>query len=663
MSRRKWSGRHPALSSLVWPALLIIALGVVGAGQWLLEYPPQTSYVFTVHQPSHFAVGFLLLLIGASLFWWAVWRHRRTVIEPEAMRAQPKTGQHGVRPRALTLVSSLLSAVLFGYALVSMAIEGYQSIRGWLFLVAFLLAAVAFVAHDRGAGVRWWQPLQWWEAGFLALVAAVFIGINSFDLTSWYYSAIGDEYAFFGEARRIAEGGDFNPFSQAGVYGDQPVLSSAFQALAMRLFGVDHFGWKLSSVLAVALSFPFFYLLVSRLWGRSTGIFATVILASSHLLFGYAHTGYNNVQALPITLAAFWLFFIGHDRRSWFLVFAAAAMAGLGFYTIYMGRVAAVVLVMFALLVYRARPPGRLLVPGLIGGAFALAPLFVVNGWDVIGLMLNRSAVGYESAIVGDPVQRMLFNIPINLIAFNYNVQPHHYVTGSLLAPATAVLTVLGVGSLIAELPSRRTLFVVVWWSVGMVAIGVFSPYPYVAPSRIHYLVPCYALVAGLSLNYLVSAVDSLRLLPRQRWAVFCVAGGGALVLILGLNLYRFWEQSPPQAPIAVEAVAVRAVRSPICAGRPGTPLIAGGNPVLLRDIFGSYSSQPTPRLLSTEALLASASRESVAASCIVLLPPLEPAQSELATALQGDSRVWGNEFVTDYSGTRKVAVFFPQLP
>ena len=40
-------------------------------------------------------------------------------------------------------------------------------------------------------------------------------------------------------------------------------------------------------------------------------------------------------------------------------MFAAAAMAGLGFYTIYMGRVAAVVLVMFALLVYRARPPGR----------------------------------------------------------------------------------------------------------------------------------------------------------------------------------------------------------------------------------------------------------------------------------------------------------------
>ena len=560
-------------------------------------------------------------------------------------------------------MSSLLSATLFGYALASMTTEGCHALWGWVFLIAFLFAGIAFVTHDRGAGVRWLQPLLWWEAGFLVLVTAAFIGINSFDLTSWYYSAIGDEYAFFGEARRIAEGGDFNPFSQAGVSGDQPVLSSAFQALVMRLFGVDHFGWKLSSVLAVALSFPFFYMLVSRLWGRRTGIFATAILASSHLLFGYAHTGYNNVQALPITLAAFWLFFIGHDRQSWFLVFVAAAMAGLGFYTIYMGRVGAIVLVIFVLLVYRARPPGRLLVPGLIGGAFALAPLFVVNGWDVIGLMLNRSAIGYEPAIAGDPVQRMLSNIPINLIAFNYNVQPHHYVTGSLLAPATAVLAALGVGSLLAELPRRRALFVVAWWSVGMMAVGVFSPYPYVALSRIHYLVPCYALVAGLSLNYLVSAVGSLRFLPRQRWAVLWVAGGGTLVLILGLNLYRFWEQSPPRAPIAVEAVAVRAVRSPVCTERTGIPLIAGGNPVLLRDIFDSYNSQPAPRLLSTEALIASAGRESMAASCIILLPPLEPARSELTTALRGDSRVWGNEFVTDYSGTRKVAVFFPQLP
>ena len=662
MPANGWARRLSALMG-VWPALLLIALVVGGAGQWLLGDPPQTSYVFTIHSRWHLAGGLLLLLIGAFLFWWAIWRHRTAEAEPEPFDSQQETGRRGLRPPALTLTSLTLSAVLFGYALAATGLEGYRGLWGWFFLASFLLAGVAFAARDRDAGVQLWQPLLRWELGFLALVTGAFIGINSFDLTNWYYSAIGDEYAFFGEARRIAEGGDFNPFSQAGVYGDQPVLSSAYQGLVMRMFGVDHFGWKLASVLAVALSFPFFYLLVSRLWGRRTGVYATAVLASSHLLFGYAHTGYNNVQALPITLAAFWLFFAGHQRRSWLLLFLAAGMAGLGFYTIYMGRVAAVVLAVFALVAYRARPPVWLLVPSLVGGVFALAPLLVVNGEDVVGLMLNRSAIGYESTIVGDLEGRLLRNIGINLIAFNYNVQPHHYVTGSLLAPVSAVLAALGLGALFADLWSRRLQFVVVWWLVGMVATGVFSPYPYVAPSRIHYLAPCYALAAGLALNHLASVMDLPRLLPRRRWMVLGAASVGVLALILGLNLYRFWEQSPPRAPIAVEAVAVRAVSSIACTESSGTPIVAARDPILLRAVFGSYRSQPAPQLLSTEALMASASRERVTASCIVLLPPLEPARSGLAAALQGDSRVWGTELVTDHSGTRQVAVFFPQPP
>ena len=495
----------------------------------------------------------------------------------------------------------------------------------------------------------------------LALIIATFIGLNSFDLTNWYYSAIGDEYAFFSEGRRIAEGGDFNPFSQAGVYGYHPVLSSAYQALGMRLFGVDHFGWKLSSVLAVAISFPFFYLLVSRLWGRCTVVIATAVLASSHLLFGYAHTGYNNVQALPISLASFWLFFAGLHRRSRLLLLLAGATAGLGFYTIYTGRIAAVVLAVFALLVYRFRPPRWLLAPTLTGAAFALGPLFAVNGLDVITQMADQSSLGYESTIVGDRLQRMLQNIPINLIAFNYNVQLHHYVTGSLLDPASAVLAVLGVGALLVGFRSRRALFLVVWWVVAIVVTGVFTPHPYVAPSRIQYLVPCYALAAGLSLNHLAISVDSLRLLPRWRWAVLSIAGVGVMALILGLNLYRFWDQSPPRAPIANEAVAVRAVRSPACTRSPGIHIVAGGDTYLLRNVFGSYGSQKVPRLLSTGELMSRPLQEGETASCIVLLPPLEPTQSGLATALQGDGRVWETEIITDHSGSRQAVVFFPQ--
>ena len=628
-----------------------------------MGYPPQTSYSFTVHRPVHLALGLLFLAAGAAAFAWAVWRHRMSDIQPEPAETLPVPVQATSHLRALLLVLSLMSAILFCYALVGMALEGYRALWGWLLLAAFILAGIAFSAHDRSARVRWWQPVHWWEAGFIALVAAAFIALNSFDLNNWYYSAIGDEYPFFNEARRIADGGDFNPFSQAGVFGDQPVLSSAFQALGMRIFGVDYFGWKFGSILTVALSFPFFYLLVSRLWGWRTGVFATTILASSHLLFGYAHTGYNNVQALPIALAAFWLFFAGHGRRSWLLLFLACATMGLGFYTIYMGRIGAVVLVFFVLLVYRTRPPLWVLVPSLVGGVFALAPLLVVNELGFFTLMLDRSAVGYEPAIVGHPVLRMLQNIPINLIAFNYNVQPHHYVSGSLLAPASAILAVLGLGALAADLRSRRVLFLVVWWAVGMVATGVFSPYPYVSPSRIHYLAPCYAIAAGVALNHLLWMLDFHVPMIRRRWVLLAGAGVGALALVLALNLYRFWEQSPRTAPIAKEAVAVRAVSTPACTQAAGTPIIVGGNAGLFRDIFGSSGFGPVPRQLVAETLLANPTQEGESASCIILMDPVERVQTTLANALREDSRVWKTEFITDYSGARRVLVFFPESP
>jgi hypothetical protein len=62
---------------------------------------------------------------------------------------------------------------------------------GWLFLIAFRLAGATFAARGRAAGVRWWRPPRWWELGFLALVTRAFIGLNAFDLTNWYHSAIG----------------------------------------------------------------------------------------------------------------------------------------------------------------------------------------------------------------------------------------------------------------------------------------------------------------------------------------------------------------------------------------------------------------------------------------------------------------------------------------
>ena len=67
-----------------------------------------------------------------------------------------------------------------------------------------------------------------------------FVGLNRTDLASWYYSAIGDEYGFYDASHATATGSALpNIFSQDGVFGYHPVLSTAFRGLLMRVLGLD----------------------------------------------------------------------------------------------------------------------------------------------------------------------------------------------------------------------------------------------------------------------------------------------------------------------------------------------------------------------------------------------------------------------------------------
>jgi 4-amino-4-deoxy-L-arabinose transferase-like glycosyltransferase len=642
-----------------------VALTAGAVGQWLIGSPPQTSYVFTVPAPERLLAGLSLLAMATAMFA-AIVRlgpAEETVVEegPDARVSDMVRVRRASLPLgAVAMLSGALAAGLLGYLVMALAREGYRPPQGTLFLAALVLGAVPFAVWDRLAGVRWWRPLLAEEMLFLALAAGGFALLNGFDATHWYYSAIGDEYPFYEEARRIAEGGLFNPFQQGGIYDDQPVLSSALQALGMLALGADHFGWKMTSVLVVAATLPFFYLLTARLWGRRAAVLATVLLASSHTLFGYAHTGYNNVQALPISVASFWLFFAGTDRRSALLVFLAAVVAGLGFYTIYTGRIAAVALAVFFLAAYRLRPPLRVLAPSVAGGLLMLAPLFAFNGWDIVGLMFDRTVVEFHPDIVGDRLERALRNIPMNLIVSHYNVQPHHYVTGSMLDPASAVLAALGAGVLLTQLPRRRALFLASWWGVGMLAVGVFNPYPYVSLSRLHYLMPCYALAAGVALHHMATAFTMPRPNGALSRALPTAALAGTLALVLGLNLHRFYIESPPVAPIADEAVAVRAVRSHACDDG-GRPTVVGGNGDILRSAFRSYQGQPLPPLVTPEelgALLPALGTQT--SGCIVLLPPAnEMSEGALAVLRASGGADWRSETITDYSGTRKAVVLF----
>ena len=388
----------------------------------------------------------------------------------------------------------------------------------------------------------------------VALIAA-FLAINLHDLRDWYYSAIGDEYVFYEHARRIVEDGVVRPFSQEGVYNKHPVMNSVLQAGVMQVFGADYFGWRFSETLNAAITIPAVYLLGHQLGDRRAAILATAIFAFSHYVFAFAHTGYNNLSPLPVVTWSIALFVTGWKRDSALLMYLAGVIAGLGFYTHYSGRAALPVIFLFSLTV---GSPRRLvhLWPLALGFTLAVVPTFVVEQEAVLTRMFGQVVGGYSEVVAGSVGQRILDNVVLNLPAFNYNATVHTYVYGPLLDPVSGLLAVLGIAFALGNLRDPACRLLLIWLAVAMFITGILSPYPHVAVTRLVFVVPPLALLAGLMAARLPGhispgqiSIERLRLPKHFRTAAGISFLAAMLAAILVLNLWQFWHVTPSVHP------------------------------------------------------------------------------------------------------------------
>ena len=278
-------------------------------------------------------------------------------------------------------------------AMLATGPESGKTIYPWLVVLA--ASALPFIpladaaTRDLRASFVAWLSRHWWDIAIVMALVAAFFAINLHDLRDWYYSAIGDEYLFYDHARRIVDEGIVRPFSQEGVYNKHPVMNSVFQAGVMRVFGADYFGWKFSETLNAALTIPAVYLLGHLLGGRRAAVAAAAVFAFSHYVLAFAHTGYNNLSALPVASWALALFVLGWKRESSFLLYLAGVVAGLGFYTHYSARAVLPIMVLFSVTVVRPRHLVHLW-PLSLGFALAVVPTFVVEQETVLTRMFGQ---------------------------------------------------------------------------------------------------------------------------------------------------------------------------------------------------------------------------------------------------------------------------------
>src|SRR5262249_16216191 len=190
----------------------------------------------------------------------------------------------------------------------------------------------------RRPGIR--LPFDLVDAGWIAAMAVLFVAIVAPTLENWRYSFIGDEYSFYLVAYELYSGRPFDMFWQAGVYSTHPLMGLWVPALMMRPLGADAFGWKSGLVLMAVLTIPITYLTGRWLFDRTTALAAASVVATSHYLFAYSHTGHNNIDSVPWVVLTAGLVGVALLRPSPLLWFAAGASAGFSLYWFFAARVA-----------------------------------------------------------------------------------------------------------------------------------------------------------------------------------------------------------------------------------------------------------------------------------------------------------------------------------
>ena len=144
-----------------------------------------------------------------------------------------------------------------------------------------------------------------------------------------------DEPRYSAIAREMLATGDYiTPRLYGVAWFEKPVLMYWLAALGFKLFGVNEFGARFPSALGATISVIAVYWCGRRLWDRSLGFLAALILATSIGFFAFARAASMDMLLTAcLTLAmAFFLVAMNDEtprRRLWLYGFYAAIGLGI----------------------------------------------------------------------------------------------------------------------------------------------------------------------------------------------------------------------------------------------------------------------------------------------------------------------------------------------
>lgn len=348
---------------------------------------------------------------------------------------------------------------------------GYSKGMLWLWLVSLAVLAVSFWLRSRVLPRIAWADVGI-AGGLVALAAPLYLLV----LSRWPVQVSSDEIAVIGVAKQLGQNAD-DPFGVSYYLARPAGLFVVWGKLADLIGGDDLFRFRLLhalvGLLTVAVSYALFRLVLPRWWAA----FATVLIAASHSMFMLSRLAMRENTALLAVVLAFTLLLWGLRERHELATFLGGAVAGLGFYVYFPGRVALPIWLAFLLglgLFYKQRwSPRTLLSLGavaLAGAVLTATPILYAesqippqtpNG-QRDSLLIYEEARVVQQSWVAETSQWEGYkrNVENGLETFNSKVVDNAWIYPNyghgFVDPLTGILLWLGVGIVGVALIRRR---------------------------------------------------------------------------------------------------------------------------------------------------------------------------------------------------------------
>jgi hypothetical protein len=458
-----------------------------------------------------------------------------------------------------TMVFSQIALILFLREVTSF------NTQKWIYYILMLFALAAIIIQRKKLPKIFW---------IFSLAVIVF----TFQMNSWKFSQIGDEYSFFFYPVQVISHQSFFQmvdefFKVNGVYDIVPYFSSFITYLFMIFAGFDHFGWQLSISLLMALMVPMVYDFLKTFIHERLAFLAVIPLAFSHYLINFSKVGYTNLQAVFMMCFILWVASKAIKGRTFSLYFLLGISLGVCFYTYPLALYTIPLVALLLFLFDSPRSKATLLRYSftIFGLVLMLIPIFFqpVYWSNMAGrtvFFINNGSLVTNSAMK-DIINRFASNLLY--IPFVYLFIPGEgvYVVSSLVDPLLAVFIPLGF--LLAIINLRRSRFIVfltISYLFELLIISVSNPYDAPPLTRMFLFIPFYFIFAMLGVDWVARVLAGITNRPRKFY-YFAITGvliaAGLVNLIQSTFIYDERTPSYTLEPTVLRLFQHDAIKSP----------------------------------------------------------------------------------------------------